>query len=69
MCDAVQLGRNVCTYYRILLSPSSGGTKIFWNMSMPVLDKRFPNISGSGTLFNLVSIYGTHMFCGSSFIK
>jgi hypothetical protein len=63
------LGRNVCTCYRILLFPPSAGTKIFWNMSMLVLDDHFPNFFGNGTLFHLVNIYGTHMFCDPSFIK
>jgi len=36
---------------------------------MLVLDEHFPNFFGNGTLFNLVNIYGTYMFCGPSFIK
>ena len=33
------------------------------------LQQRFPNVFGHGTHFNLVNIYGTHMFCDPAFIK
>ena len=41
----------------------------FSETSMLVLDEHFPDFFGNGTLFILVNIYGTHTFCGPSFIK
>jgi hypothetical protein len=61
---ASRLGSNTAYFIKLCVQYSKEAVKVCYGFRAVFL-KRF----GHGTLFNLVNIYGTHIFCGPSFIK